>query len=152
MGEQQQQQQTAGGPQDGQQIMLRGDNGYFFARDIGRGSLDAKYERVPPVRFSADSDDLFMSSMIMKYAAEEKDEDSGVPTGKFFMNEASARAAATEVVGSHKGLAGAELKGYISTYFPRTWAHFDVNGSGMIGVEVMPQFVRFIASDQTLQL
>jgi len=89
--------------------------------------------------------------MIMKYAAEEKTED-GAPNGNFFLNEASARAAATEVLGSHKGLKGGDLKEYVKTYFPRTWAHFDVNKSGMIGVEVMPQFVRFIASDQTLQL
>merc|ERR1712167_347131 len=131
--------------------MLRGDNGYFFARDIGRGTLDAKYQRVPPVRFSADSDDLFMRSMIMKYAAEEKTED-GAPSGNFFLNEASARAASTEVLGSHKGLKGADLKEYVATYFPRTWAHFDVNKSGFIGVEVMPQLARFFASDQTLQL
>jgi len=92
-----------------------------------------------------------MRSMIMKYAAEEKDED-GVPNGAFFLNEASARAASAEVLGSHKGLKGADLKGYLDTYFPRTWAHFDVNGAGFIGVEVMPQFARFIASDQTMQL
>ena len=92
-----------------------------------------------------------MRSMIMKYAAEEKTED-GAPSGNFFMNEASARAASAEVLVSHLNLAGADLKSYLSTYFPRTWAHFDVNGSGFIGVEVMPQFVRFIASDQTLQL
>jgi len=128
-----------------------GDNGYFFARDIGRGTLDKKYERVPPARFSADSDDLFMRSMIMKYAAEEKDDD-GAPSGNFFLNEASARAASAEVLGSHKGLKGGDLKSYLDTYFPRTWAHFDVNKVGFIGVEVMPQFVRFLASDQQLSL
>ena len=124
---------------------------YFFARDIGRGSLDKKYERVPPARFSADSDDLFMRSVIMKYAAEEKTED-GAPSGNFFLNEASTRALATEVLGTHKGLKGGDLKEYVKTYFPRTWAHYDVNKTGMIGVEVAPQFMRFIASDQTLQL
>merc|ERR1711934_1298404 len=126
-------------------------NDYFFARDIGRGSLDKKYERVPPPNFAADGDDLFMRSMIMKYAMEEKDGD-GAPSGAFFMNEASTRAAAGEILGTHKGLKGGDLKEYLKTYFPRTWAHFDVNKSGFIGVEVMPQFVRFIASDQTLQL
>jgi len=129
--------------------MLNGD--YFYARDIGTGPLGAKYERVPPPMFASDSDDLFMRSMITKYAAEAKDEDSGIPTGAFFLNAASARAASGEVLGAHKGLKGGDLKEYLNTYFPRTWAHFDVNGSGMIGVEVMPQFVRFIASDQTLQ-
>jgi len=92
-----------------------------------------------------------MRSMIMKYAAEEKTED-GAPSGNFYLNEASARAASTEVLASHKALKGADLKEYINTYFPRTWAHFDVNKSGFIGVETMPQFVRFVASDQTLQL
>jgi len=87
----------------------------------------------------------------MKYAAEEKTED-GAPSGNFFLNEASARAASSEVIGSHNALKGDDLKEYIKTYFPRTWAHFDVNKTGYVGVEVMPQFVRFIASDQTLQL
>jgi len=124
---------------------------YFFARDIGRGTLDKKYERVPPARFSADSDDLFMRSVIMKYAAEEKTGD-GAPSGNFFLNEASTRALATEVLGTHKNLKGADLKEYVKTYFPRTWAHYDVNKTGYVGVEVAPQFMRFIASDQTLQL
>jgi hypothetical protein len=92
-----------------------------------------------------------MRSMIMKYAAEEKTED-GVPSGNFFLNEASARAAATEVISTHLGLKGGALKTYIATYFPRTWAHFDVNGSGFLEVEKMPQLARFIASDQTMQL
>ena len=132
-------------------VKISGDNGYFFARDIGRGTLDKKYERVPPARFSADSDDLFMRSVIMKYAAEEKTED-GAPSGNFFLNEASTRALASEVLGTHKGLKGGDLKEYLSTYFPRTWAHYDVNKTGFIGVEVAPQFMRFVASDQTMQL
>merc|ERR1711934_354662 len=122
---------------------------YFFARDIGTGSVDAKYLRVPPVRFAADSDDLFMRSMIMSYAAEEKTKD-GVPNGNFFLNEASARRACTEVVGTH--LKGVDAKAYIDTYFERTWKHFDVNGAGFVGVEVMPQMARFILSDQYAQL
>merc|ERR1712167_140600 len=84
-------------------------NDYFFARDIGRGTVDAKYARVPPVRFALDSDDLFMRSMINSYAAEEKDDD-GVPNGVFVLNNASAKRAMTEVVGTHKKLSGAALK------------------------------------------
>jgi len=34
----------------------------------------------------------------------------------------------------------------------RTWAYYDVNKAGMIGIEVMPVFMRFLASDQTLSL
>merc|ERR1719450_2064412 len=95
-------------------------------------------------RFNSDSDDVFMRSMIQNYAAELKDDDTKVPTGKFFMNAASARRAGTEIVGTHMGLSGAALKGYTDKYFQRVWDHFDVNGSGMIEVEKMPQFARML--------
>merc|ERR1712216_709183 len=138
-------------------IKLNGDPEFYYARDIGTGSLDKKYERVPPAHFSGDGDDLFMRSMIMKYAmegktGEDEKEAEGTPTGEFFMDEAATRAASKEVLESHKGLKGADLADYMKTYFPRTWAHFDVNKGGVIPVEVMPQFMRFIASDQTLKL
>ena len=123
----------------------------FEAREIGTGPLDKKYERVPPEHFATGSDDLFMKSMIMNYAQEGKDKE-GAPNGQFFMTEAQTKAAASEVLGSHKGLDGPAKAEYLKTYFPRTWAHFDVNKAGMIGVEAMPQFMRFLASDQTLSL
>merc|ERR1719326_2667268 len=134
---------------DDEDLQLGGD--FFHARDIGTGSLDKKYERVPPENFSSDSDDLFMRSMIMKYAMEGKNEDES-PNGAFYMDEASTRAASSEVLSSHKGLKGAELAEYMKTYFPRTWAHYDVNKAGHVGVEMMPAFMRFLASDQTLNL
>ena len=56
-----------------------------------------------------------------------------------------------EVVNTHAKLSGEGEKNYVEKYFPRTWAHFDVNGSGMVGVEVMPQFMRFILSNQSVQ-
>ena len=128
----------------------------FEAREIGTGPLDKKYERVVPEHFSAGSDDLFMKSMIMNYSDEGKDcdKDSGEckPNGQFTMTEAATRAAAAEVLGSHKGLKGAAGSEYLKNYFERTWAHFDVNKDGRVGVEVMPQFMRFLASDQTLNL
>merc|ERR550514_198253 len=125
---------------------------FFHAREIGTGTLDKKYERVAPDNFAADSDDLFMRSMIMKYAMEGKNKEDESPTGEFFMDEASTRAACAEVLSTHKNLKGAELGSYLKTYFPRTWAHYDVNKEGKIGVEVMPAFMRFLASDQTLNL
>jgi len=126
-------------------------NEFFEARENGTGPLDKKYERVPPEHFATGSDDLFMKSMIMNYAQEGKDKE-GAPNGQFFMTEAQTKAAASEVLGSHKGLDGPAKAEYLKTYFPRTWAHFDVNKAGMIGVESMPQFMRFLASDQTLNL
>ena len=116
------------------------------------------YERVVPDRFSADSDDLFMRSMISKYATEEETEEDkktgykgGEPTGVFTMTEAQAKAAATEVIGTHKGLTGAAAAAYLDTYWAKAWGHFDVNRTGYIEVIKMPQFIRFIASDQYFQ-
>ena len=54
------------------------------------------------------------------------------------MNEATSRAAASEVLNTHKGLSGAALSSYLDTYFARTWAHFDVNRTGTIEVIKMP--------------
>jgi hypothetical protein len=130
-------------------VTIRGD--FFEARDNGTGPLDKKYERVLPVQFADASDDLFMRSMIMNYAREGKNED-GSPNGVFTMTEAQTRGASAEVLSTHKKMSGAETKEYLQTYFPRTWAHFDVNKVGFVGVEVLPQFVRFLASDQQLSL
>ena len=130
-------------------VTIRGD--FFEARDNGTGPLDKKYERVLPVQFADASDDLFMRSMIMNYAREGKNED-GSPNGVFTMTEAQTRGAAAEVLGTHKKMDAGATKEYLNTYFPRTWAHFDVNKAGFVGVEVMPQFVRFLASDQTMSL
>ena len=130
-------------------VTIRGD--FFEARDNGTGPLDKKYERVLPVQFADASDDLFMRSMIMNYAREGKNED-GSPNGVFTMTEAQTRGASAEVLGTHKKMDAGATKEYLNTYFPRTWAHFDVNKAGFVGGEVMPQFVRFLASDQTLSL
>ena len=45
-----------------------------------------------------------------------------------------------------------KLKEYIKTYFPKAWAHYDVNKAGQIPVSTAPQFMRFLASDQQLSL
>ena len=119
------------------------------------------YERVTTPRFSADSDDIFMRSMIEQYALEERtkvtDHDDGTstggePSGKFWMNQAAALAASKEVLGTHKGLSGKLLDDYITTYFSKAWGHFDVNQTGFIEVIKMPQFMRFLCSDQYMSL
>ena len=134
---------------DSDDLVQLGDD-YFHAGESG--SLGAKeYERVTPARFSADSDDIFMRSMIQQYALEAKGPkdapNEGEPTGHFWMNEATTRAAAAEVLNTHKGLSGDALQKYLDTYFPRTWAHFDVNRTGTVEVIKMPQLMRFLASD-----
>jgi len=119
------------------------------------------YERATPARFSADTDDIFMRSMIEQYALEERtkviEHDDGLktggePSGKFWMNQASAMAAAKEVLTTHKGLTGKQLEDYVATYFAKSWGHFDVNQTGFIEVIKMPQFMRFFCSDQYMSL
>ena len=71
-------------------MQLRGDDDdeeeedhskeFFHAYESGR--LDGAYKRGLPDDFSADSDDLFMRSMIKNYALEGKNKD-GSPNGNF---------------------------------------------------------------------
>ena len=109
------------------------------------------YHRVIPAQFTDAGDDLFMRSMIKQYALEGKNKD-GSPNGNFQMDEAATRAAASEVLETHKGLKGDEKKKYLDQYFARTFAHFDVTKEGKIDVIKMPQFMRFLASDQYMSL
>jgi hypothetical protein len=78
-----------------------------------------------------------MRSMISNYASEGKNAD-GSPSGTFWMTEATATAAAQEVLATHKGLKGEELNKYLDTYLAKSWAHFDVNKSGKIEATKMP--------------
>jgi hypothetical protein len=109
------------------------------------------YTRVTTSRYAADEDDIFMRSMIEQYALEGKNKD-GSPNGQFWMDEAASRAASAEVLDTHRGLKGAARENYLKTYFPRTWAHFDVNKVGKIEVSKMPQLMRFLSSDQQMYL
>jgi hypothetical protein len=105
------------------------------------------YERQTPARFAADSDDIFMRSMIEQYALEQKTKE-GYPSGRFWMDEAATRAAAAEVLETNCKMAGAGKTEWLNTYFGKAWNHFDVNRSGKVEVSKMPQFMRFICSDQ----
>ena len=134
---------------------------YNAWESVKDGAADGKYERVVTSHFSADNDDIFMRSMISKYAVEERTDSEtlddgtkigGEPTGKFWMTKSTTLAAAKEVLNTHKGLSGPALASYLDTYFDKAWAHFDVNKGGDIEVIKMPQFMRFLCSDQSLSL
>jgi hypothetical protein len=112
---------------------------------------DGGYKRVTTTRFAADDDDIFMRSMIEQYALEGKNKD-GSPNGQFFMDEANARAASHEVLDTHRHLTGKAREEYLKAYFPRTWAHFDVNRTGKVEAIKMPQLIRFLCSDQQMYL
>ena len=109
------------------------------------------YERVTPARFANDSDDIFMRSMVEQYALEQKNKD-GTPSGKFWMDEAATRAAAREVLETNCRVAGKSRDNWLNTYFGKAWNHFDVNRSGKVEVIKMPQFMRFLCSDQQMYL
>jgi hypothetical protein len=138
-------------------LMTQGD--YFkpgFSGAIGA----AAYDREPrmPAHFASDDDDIFMRSMIENYALEEKTAEDkatgykgGEPTGKFWMDEFAAKAAAQEVLCTHKSICGGDLATYLDSYFQKAWGHFDVNRTGYIEVIKMPSFIRFLASDQYFQ-
>ena len=123
---------------------------FFTSAESGR-EAHGGYERAITSHFSADSDDIFMRSMIKTYALEGKNKD-GSPSGAFFLDQAGARAAASEVLATHKGLKGAALQNYLKTYFAKAWSHFDVNQTGKVEVIAMPRFMRFLASDQYMSL
>ena len=109
------------------------------------------YERQTPKRFAADSDDIFMRSMIEQYALEQKTKE-GYPSGKFWMDEAATRAAASEVLETNCNMKGTPKGEWLKTYFGKAWGHFDVNRSGKVEVIKMPQFMRFLCSDQQMYL
>lgn len=75
--------------------------------------------------------------MLNNYAVEGTNED-GSPNGTFWMSEATAEAASTEVLATHKGLSGAALEKYLDAYWAKSWTHFDVNKTGHIEVIKMP--------------
>merc|ERR1712110_744521 len=139
-------------------IMLnRPEDGYYNAWEAQKTKDDLgdplpidplKYNRVIPAHFTTGTDDIFQRSMLKTHAVEEKCK----PTGLFFLNEAGAKAAAKEVLATHKGLSGDALKTYLDTYFAKAWVQFDVNKAGLIEVSKAPQFMRFLASDQRLSL
>jgi hypothetical protein len=109
------------------------------------------YDRVVPANFAADEDDIFMRSMIKTYALEQKTKE-GFPSGKFWMDEAGTRAAASEVLATNAKMPAADIPKYLETYFAKAWGHFDVNRTGKVEVIKMPQFMRFLASNQQMYL
>merc|ERR1719473_640345 len=122
---------------------------FFYPFEKGKlGGVPYEREGRIPQKY----DDLFMKSVYMNYALEGKDEDTGEPTGVFTLDETQAKALATEVLGTHKGLSGKNLAQYLATYWAKSWGHFDVNRTGSIPAQYAPMLMRFLSSDQYFQL
>jgi hypothetical protein len=61
-----------------------------------------------------------------------------------FLDKDGARAVSNEVVHTHFQYNDEQSTEYLATKFPETWTHFDVNNDGLIEVERMPQFLRWL--------
>ena len=131
-------------------VTISGDPPPFQPGQSGKLGGGA-YNRVTPARFSADSDDIFMRSVIQNYA-QEAGTPEGVPTGVFTLTESSARALAMEVLATHKDIKGAAQAEYLATYWAKAWGHFDVNRTGSIPILYAPGLMRFLMSDQYISL
>merc|ERR1719218_83587 len=131
-------------------VSIRGDEVIYQPGQSGMLG-GGTYERVTPARFAADSDDIFMRSVIQNYAQEHATKE-GVPTGVFTLSESSARALAQEVLATHKNIRGQAQVDYLNTYWSKAWGHFDVNRTGSIPVLYAPQLMRFLMSDQYISL
>ena len=125
-----------------------------------RDEPEAKYTRKVPAKYSENGGgDVMVGSMIKTYAVEEKKcDDDDVPdgecwpTGNFFVMKSSAKMAAKEVLSTHMNLTGEEQTAYLNDYFDKAFSHFDVGGAGLLGVNQMPAFFRFLLSDQRIEM
>ena len=97
------------------------------------------YTRVVPVQYREMRDDRLMNSLITQYAREVRV--NGKLTGQMYLNKEDAAAVSAEVTRtSKKDIATAK------TDFEGTWTHFDVNNDGLVEVERMPQFLRYLTN------
>lgn len=110
-----------------------------------------EYQRQYPEEFNEDSPNKFMHHILVEFALEKKD-DSGKPSGQFVMNKKWTQAAAKEVLMKHKKMDEAAAEKYMNQYFGRTWEHFDVNDDQMLDALDMPAFMKYMCSDQSLDL
>ena len=51
-----------------------------------------------------------------------------------------------------KNMDDAAASKQIDQYFKRTWEHFDVNKENILDVSDMPAFMKYLASDQSIDL
>ena len=78
-----------------------------------------------------------MNSLVTKYAREVVNADG---QSALFLNEADAKAVSEEVVNSHSKDVAQDVD------FDATWNHFDINHDGLVEVERMPQFLRYLTN------
>ena len=90
--------------------------------------------------FGADEDDV-MNNIFNHYAVPIKNA-AGIPTGQKVLYKDGAEKACAEVLLVTKQVSEAKMEAFISEFFPRTWAKFDVNNSGEIDITESHTFMR----------
>ena len=132
-------------------LQLADDEQYYAAGDQGMTPNGVEYVRTMPEQFNEDSDNKFMRKIIDEYALEQKTP-KGQPSGVFKMDKKQTIAASKWIVGKVKKMEGKDLDTYMKQYFQRTWEHFDVNETGMLETLDMTAFMKYICSDQGIDL
>ena len=140
------------------------DNTRQFSADYAGAKLEDRefegtegfapaYERVVPEQFTDQhDDDMFMHSMITNYAHEGRDDATGAPNGKFFLDKDNAYRASEEVVSTHLHLQGKELKDYLTYNFDEAWDFYDVNRENSIEADRMSTFFRYLCKNAALNI
>ena len=90
--------------------------------------------------FGADEDDV-MNNIFNHYAVPIKNA-AGIPTGQKVLYRDGAEKACAEVLLVTKQVSEAKMEAYVSEFFPRTWAKFDVNNAGEIDITESHTFMR----------
>ena len=86
-----------------------------------------------------------MNSLISRYSLEGNSD--GTPNGNFYLDQAGAKAVASEVVGTHFGFTGAKRDNLVAQRFPDVWQSLDVNNDGIIDVAKGPVLLRMVVGD-----
>ena len=114
-----------------------------FTPEFDEAQTNGGYKRDIPQQFTEERDDRLMNSLIKTYALEMKD-DSGRPSGHYFLDQEGARKVSDEVVHTHFQFNNEQAAAYLGEHFAETWTHFDVNNDNIVEVERMPQFLRWL--------
>ena len=80
--------------------------------------------------------------MIVDYATEAHDQETGKPNGKFYVDKAKTKQASYEVLATHLNLKGKEAEAHLKKYFETTWQHMDVNNEGKLEAIEINHFMR----------
>ena len=103
------------------------------------------YARQVPGNFVSDEDnenvDSFTSNVIRNFATEGVTEE-GKPNHQFFIVKDQAKKLASEVVETHLGYRGDQLREFMKKKFEETWEHYDVNSEGTIDAVWASPFMR----------